>query len=965
MHFHPSIASFACLLVLASASARSFRANDFGALPGTNDAGPGLRKALAAALSFEGPSEVILDPGIYSVGSEKEASYALDVKGASDIGLRGVPGKTVLLMKNPLRGALRFQECDKVSVQGVTVDYDPPPYCQGTIVEVNLPEDTFDLKPEPGFLFPDHPAFEQAKARWGLVVRGDEEGRPVRFGPVAIPAVAESSPRKGLWRMKVGGQSTGYQDPLKGSGMKPGDKIIHLARTYDAAFFLHRCGRVSLQEVTIHASPGAAFCPLLCGRVEIVNCHVRLDPSSNRWLSTDADGIHCRGVREGILVQGCSFEGMADDAINIHSSPIPVLEAVSPTEFVVQKLHYTLKKGDLVQVMDSEACRSRGQAVALEVEELPDQWAYRLTLDKPVAGVRSGQSFAVSDNLYNLSEAGTGSVVRDCHFKSFRGRGILLSCHGCLVEQNTFEVREGWGVVLFHESTRWAEGPLARDIEIRDNVFQGRGGSQPAILAMAVKRDGQISRSREMRNLSIIGNQFLDLGTPAIRLHACSEVLIRDNLLMNAASMTQSLSREDSLLLKDYEAVKKDKAWRIPVTGEERQECAPLDELMLDFLKEQDVPGASLAVAKEGRLVYARGFGYADIEKATPVEPTSLFRIASVSKPITALTVMRLVERGIFSLDEPFLPRLKMKPFLQQDEKIDPRLRKVTVRHLLTHTAGWDREKSYDPMFRAFEIAEEMGLRGPADARQICQYMLGQPLDFDPGTDHVYSNLGYSLLGRLLEDVTGENYEEVVRKEIFTPLGITKMRLGRTLPEDRAPGEVRYYDRKGRQKKARFGPHQGELLPLPYASGVIEVFDAHGGWLASSVELVRIASALETPEKAPLLEKESIEAMFSRPEGPAGYDEKGEPKAAYYGLGWLVRPKPGKGHGRNTWHNGAIAGTSALLVRRWDGLSWAVLFNQRKANDDTHLSSVIDPLIHQAVNQVDTQMWPHKTDEAF
>jgi len=364
---------------------------------------------------------------------------------------------------------------------------------------------------------------------------------------------------------------------LKNSGMKAGDKVVHLARTYDAAVFLHRCDRVFLQDVTVHASPGAAFCPLLCGRVEVVDCHVRLHPSSNRWLSTDADGIHCRGVREGILVDQCSFEGMADDAINIHSSPIPVLDALSPTELVVQKLHYTLEEGDLVQVMDSEACQSRGEATALELEELPDRWAYRLVLDKPVTGIRTGQNFAVSDNLYNLSEAGTGSVVRGSHFKSFRGRGVLLSCHGCLVERNIFEVREGWGVVLFHESTRWAEGPLARDIEIKDNVFRERGGSQPAILAMAVKRDGRISRSREMRNLTITGNRFLDLEAPAILLNACSDVLIRDNLLIHSPSMTRALSPEASLVLNDCDGVKMDEAWKTPVVGGEKPECGLLD----------------------------------------------------------------------------------------------------------------------------------------------------------------------------------------------------------------------------------------------------------------------------------------------------------------------------------------------------------------------------------------------------
>jgi CubicO group peptidase (beta-lactamase class C family) len=236
----------------------------------------------------------------------------------------------------------------------------------------------------------------------------------------------------------------------------------------------------------------------------------------------------------------------------------------------------------------------------------------------------------------------------------------------------------------------------------------------------------------------------------------------------------------------------------VPVTGVPAPELASLDELLLAFLRENEIAGASLAITKEGRLVHARGFGWADPDGQVKVSPTSLFRIASISKPITAVAILMLIERGKLKLDDKAFDLIALQPLPGRER--DPRLKDITVRHLLEHTAGFDRAKSFDPMFRPVMIAKELDVPPPAQPEHIIRYMLGQPLDFDPGSRHAYSNYGYCVLGRIIERVSGQPYETFVRHEVLKPLGITRTKLGKTL--ERAADEVRYRDAKSRTAPA-------------------------------------------------------------------------------------------------------------------------------------------------------------------
>ncbi len=393
--------------------------------------------------------------------------------------------------------------------------------------------------------------------------------------------------------------------------------------------------------------------------------------------------------------------------------------------------------------------------------------------------------------------------------------------------------------------------------------------------------------------------------------------------------------------------------------GKERAEegkksVAPLDEAMRRFMSARGIPGGALAVSRKGRLVYAHGYGWADRERRIAVGNRTRFRIASLSKPVTAAAVMRLVQEGRLELDARMLDVLRPEGEAGIGGWVveDPRLAKITIRHLLQHTAGWDREQGVegDPMFRSREIARTMGRLGPATTRDVMRYMWGRPLDFEPGTRYAYSNFGYCVLGRVIESVAGCAYERFVRRELLSPIGVTRMRLGASLEKGRYSGETRYYMRDEAMGENVFstGPQR---VPWPYGAFCLEAMDSHGGWIATASDLVRFASLFDEDRGEAgrrLFRSDTLKLIFEPPAGPVGHRPDGSAAEVYYGCGWMVR-RVGRGRGMNQWHNGSLPGTYSLLVRRWDGLAWAVLFNQRSELKELP-DSAIDPELHRAVD---------------
>jgi len=286
---------------------------------------------------------------------------------------------------------------------------------------------------------------------------------------------------------------------------------------------------------------------------------------------------------------------------------------------------------------------------------------------------------------------------------------------------------------------------------------------------------------------------------------------------------------------------------------------------------------------------------------------------------------------------------LKISPHLEAGQQIDPRLNSVTVRHLLNHTAGWG--NTIDHMADGNRRAARTALGVTEDDMtpvHMVRFMFGRPLDSDPGTKMVYSNFGYCVLGRVIENVSGQSYEDYIKQNVLKPIGIASMQIGARTPAD---GESHYYnhvERNGSVVRERFTDASRRAS--------VHMYESHGGWIASAVDLVRFACAFDNPRTCRILSPPAIEAMFSRPVGPPGINSKGQPKNDYYAFAWEVRNKPSS---RTLWHSGSLApGTWSMLYRRDDGVTWAVLFNLRTNINGETLRFTVQTPLHEAADNI-------------
>jgi CubicO group peptidase (beta-lactamase class C family) len=335
------------------------------------------------------------------------------------------------------------------------------------------------------------------------------------------------------------------------------------------------------------------------------------------------------------------------------------------------------------------------------------------------------------------------------------------------------------------------------------------------------------------------------------------------------------------------------------------------------FMEQFSVPGLSIAITRNGRFVYEHQFGMADRQEAQQVLPSSLFRIASVTKPITSVTIFSLIEQGKLNLnDKVFGPSGILgtkygKPPYQQY------VTDITVDHLLTHTCGGWPNDSTDPMFR-FNSWDQ--------AKLISWALKNLPLTYPPGQHWAYSNFGYCVLGRVIEQVTGQPYADYVQNTVLAPCGIGDMKIAGNKLGQRASNEVIYV---------------GQYSENPYNMNVSRM-DSHGGWIATPTDLVRFLNHVTGFADTPgLLKPDTIRIMtVPTPAYP-------QSSPAKYARGWMVRDD-GAG---NWWHNGSLPGSTTIMVRTSTGLCWAALTNTRTEPSDV-INTALDQMMWDMVRCV-------------
>jgi CubicO group peptidase (beta-lactamase class C family) len=297
---------------------------------------------------------------------------------------------------------------------------------------------------------------------------------------------------------------------------------------------------------------------------------------------------------------------------------------------------------------------------------------------------------------------------------------------------------------------------------------------------------------------------------------------------------------------------------QMPTSGQPVTAFAPVDTIIENLMTEYSVPGIAFSISYNGKLVYARGYGWADEATNSPVQPDTVMRIASNSKPLTAAGILLLIQQGKITMNT--------QPFVTVFTDLTPpagttyntELNQITIGELLAHTGGWDDTEVPDPDFEYEDIAPlAFGDAVPATPKELISYMLSQPLQHTPGTTYAYSNLGYIVLGQVISKVTGGNYtsyESWMEANVFKTMGMLHTVAGETFTQQ--ANEAAYADYPGAPLVTNvFDPGSGTegysctpasatCVAFPYGGYSVELNHANGGWVTSSVDLARYVNIM-------------------------------------------------------------------------------------------------------------------------
>ncbi|HEV3252443.1 MAG TPA: serine hydrolase domain-containing protein [Puia sp.] len=354
-----------------------------------------------------------------------------------------------------------------------------------------------------------------------------------------------------------------------------------------------------------------------------------------------------------------------------------------------------------------------------------------------------------------------------------------------------------------------------------------------------------------------------------------------------------------------------------------------VDSVVSEFMLDYNIPGMSIAIAKDGKMIYTKGYGYIDKSSEKEVTPGSLFRIGSASMSMTALAIMKLIEDG------------KLKPasrlfgdsgILNHDYGNLPynlNLTAITVDELLHHTAGgWSNN---DDVMQVPKYRDN-----PFSKAQLLTIALDNiPLRWPPDSAFAYSAFGYFLLGRVIEKLSGRPYADYVKESVLRPLGIYDMQIEGNSPENRRKNEAIGY------KDMLYPIFSDEEDDDLYAS--ISRADACFGWIATTKDLLRILVKVDrSGGKGGLLDSATMRIMLS-----------GSKANPHFACGWMLNSDLS-----NWFYLGDYFGATTEMAHTTQGFCWVILVNTSRPAIDGYLTDM-DQILWKVINNPATR-WPDK-----
>jgi hypothetical protein len=527
----------------------------------------GLQSAIAAAQAFIANSgmsaEVLLSAGDYRVSCHpgKMGIFCLNLDGSQNLVFGGSGLSTRIVVQNPMAGGISALGAPQnVTLVGFAMDYEIPPFTQGTITEVDANGITVALDPGMPLLNRAEYLPTNAVSAFGMVFSADaSHPRLKRDTPnffLTIPDLQHSHPAKNQWRLA---DTSAGSDQLA-TYAAVGDRYVQLARNgIGYGLYFYGGANITIDGVTIYASPDiATLWGGNSGTVTINDLQIRPSPdpvpgtsSVYRAISSNGDGVHLSQNWATPTIKNSFFQGLADDGINIFSVGSVITPIGSSTSMFSLPAYYLglVNVGDQLQFVIPATGGLRGQAQVSDV--VSDSSGVTVTMSSPVPGL------AATDVVFDLSADGANAVIKNNIFAESRERGIVCKSPGARISGNSFTDINVQAIALSSILVDGDyEGPNPTDVTISDNSFVGGDANNNGfgqIYIVTPKINYAPSTFRETSNITISNNNFMPSGSqgapPPVYIYSAENIYLDKNQVVDSSGKKTGLKRGSTVLV--------------------------------------------------------------------------------------------------------------------------------------------------------------------------------------------------------------------------------------------------------------------------------------------------------------------------------------------------------------------------------------------------------------------------------
>jgi len=484
-----------------------------------------ITKAFEQLAASPKGTELLFPAGTYNISppTDNKTTHCLGLTHCESFIIEGTGAE--ILIDDPTKGFIRLEGCRDCMVRGFSVDYTSLPFTQGIIRKVDREAMRFEVEIEDGYPSPLAENFERSQTKWASVFENGPSGITLKRGANNLIPFRQCE--------KLGGNTYSVLTSAEAAGsLAPGDMYALIARyngrpTYSA----NNCENVTFMECTNYAGPAGGFGIQNSPGCNVIKCNILRKPG--RYISQDADCIHVTPSPLGPWIENCTFEGQMDDAINIKTELVYILEARSQNEFVVSG---EIAKGDSLLLFNPREGALIGRCAVLWIKGERNNKV--ITTSEKFTGLKTGKDKSC-DMFFNDNRSNESFVIRGNTFRNSRRYGMLIQATHGSITNNTMN-GQSTGAITLQNSAKWPEGFVPRNVVISGNAIAGcgfdksylaesQGGTPVTIRTTTV--GSTPAQWKGVGNIVITGNTVSSDSNYAVLLSGVNGALLENNKL--------------------------------------------------------------------------------------------------------------------------------------------------------------------------------------------------------------------------------------------------------------------------------------------------------------------------------------------------------------------------------------------------------------------------------------------------